>query len=369
MALGPTTKGAAFRSPGDPFTCGDTACNGSKNVLTNCLRQWRQDIDLSCGHCYVPVPIVQASPNVYVNCHEFCRVGDPHPGHCCPGAGCHGGNAAKGSPNVFANVNESRDDVRLAPDPIQPASPQAVLQVNQAILEALAGGPRLSGTTPTPVDEEEQIKLNYIGTPDNPVEPPPSDIRPEVVGKESCGPTGVLTQLLQQGRQGLWDESGVGNPRTPQGEASLIRTSNPTIVRNCYTDMGMTWFKHDQIPWCMAFLNYVLKISGKRYVRTARAFDLRDNPGRWNATEITNPVDALCGDMVVWNYSHVNFIYTHTNPGPSGKFTFLGGNQRDRAGVPPNNDPSNGAVTLSWPNGYNYNTQSEIVGIYRPSSV
>lgn len=99
----------AFRFS-DPFTCGDTACNGSPNVITNCLRQWRQDVDLSCGHCYVPVPIVKASPNVCVNNKPFCRVGDPHPGHCCPGGGCHGGAAADGSPNVYANENESRGE-------------------------------------------------------------------------------------------------------------------------------------------------------------------------------------------------------------------------------------------------------------------
>lgn len=87
---------------GDPISCGDTMAQGSGNVFVNGIPFSRRGIDLTAGHCYPPVPIIAASPNVFVNSANADRVGDPIPPHCC-GDSCHSGNAAAGSPDVFVN--------------------------------------------------------------------------------------------------------------------------------------------------------------------------------------------------------------------------------------------------------------------------
>ena len=92
---------AAYRL-GDPVSCGDTMAQGSGNVFVNELPFSRQGIDLTAGHCFPPVPISSASPDVYVNDIMANRVGDPIYPHCC-GDSCHGGNAATGSPDVYVN--------------------------------------------------------------------------------------------------------------------------------------------------------------------------------------------------------------------------------------------------------------------------
>lgn len=87
---------------GDPISCGDTMAQGSGNVFVNGIPFSRRGIDLTAGHCFPPVPIIVASPNVFVNNAAADRVGDPIPVHCC-GKSCHGGAAAVGSPDVFVN--------------------------------------------------------------------------------------------------------------------------------------------------------------------------------------------------------------------------------------------------------------------------
>jgi uncharacterized Zn-binding protein involved in type VI secretion len=87
---------------GDPISCGDTMAQGSGNVFVNGIPFSRRGIDLTAGHCFPPVPIIAASPNVFVNNAQADRVGDPIPVHCCDDD-CHGGNAANGSPDVFVN--------------------------------------------------------------------------------------------------------------------------------------------------------------------------------------------------------------------------------------------------------------------------
>lgn len=87
---------------GDPISCGDTLAQGSGNVFANGMPVSRMGVDLTAGHCFPPVPIISASPSVFVNNIAVVRVGDPIQTHCC-GIPCHSGSAANGSPNVFAN--------------------------------------------------------------------------------------------------------------------------------------------------------------------------------------------------------------------------------------------------------------------------
>jgi uncharacterized Zn-binding protein involved in type VI secretion len=75
---------------------------GSGNVFVNGIPFSRQGIDLTAGHCFPPVPVMAASPNVFVNGSKADRVGDPISPHCC-GNSCHAGSMANGSPDVFVN--------------------------------------------------------------------------------------------------------------------------------------------------------------------------------------------------------------------------------------------------------------------------
>lgn len=87
---------------GDPISCGDSMANGSPTVYANSIPVSRLGVDLTAGHCFSPTPINAASITVYANNIPVNRIGDPIEPHCCPGAGCHGGNASGGSPNVYA---------------------------------------------------------------------------------------------------------------------------------------------------------------------------------------------------------------------------------------------------------------------------
>jgi hypothetical protein len=114
----------------------------------------------------------------------------------------------------------------------------------------------------------------------------------------------------------------------------------------------------DQTAWCMGFINWTLKQCGYRYVQTASAKEIGNNTNRWNATKVSIE-DAQPGDIVLWNFSHVNFVYTARD----GKLTFVGGNQ---GGKSRDNNPSSGDVTISWAGGWTPN-RGGIVGIFRPS--
>ena len=85
---------------------------------------------------------------------------------------------------------------------------------------------------------------------------------------------------------------------------------------------------------------------------------MRDKPSLWGATQVTS--DPKPGDVIVWRYSHVNFVWKVEN----GKIYPVGGNQG--GGKVSDNNPSGGSVTQSYPNGVPIN-HKDIVGVYRPS--
>ena len=155
-----------------------------------------------------------------------------------------------------------------------------------------------------------------------------------------------LHNCKPKAKEGYWAETGM------KGGAS-----NPNILAS-WKDIGLASVGvNDQVPWCMCFVNWTLKQCGYRYVQTARAFDMRDKPQRWSATKVDTPQP---GDVIVWKYSHVNFVWKYEN----GKIYPVGGNQG--GGKVSNNNPTGGSVTQSYPNGVSPSS-SDIVGIYRPS--
>ena len=187
----------------------------------------------------------------------------------------------------------------------------------------------------------------------NATRPPQPDIGAKA---QSLPPSGAdttdiqafLTTQLSKAKEGFWAETGMvkGNP------------SNVNILQ-IWKDIGLGGVGvNDQVPWCMAFINWTLKQCGYRFAQTARAFDMRDKPQLWGATRISG--DPQPGDIIVWTYSHVNFVWKYEN----GKVYPVGGNQG--GGKVSDNNPKGGSVTQSYANGVAPNNPS-IVGIYRPS--
>lgn len=196
-----------------------------------------------------------------------------------------------------------------------------------------------------PAAEENGVKPNYAGT--------PKDSGTGQSLKSDAAPSDIQAFLRKQleltASNYYWTETGMGgNP------------SNQNIVR-IWQDLGYPakgmWLT-DQTAWCMGFVNWTLKQCGYRYVQTAGAKDIKNRLQSYKATEVSI-ADAQPGDVVLWDFSHVNFVYTAQN----GKLTFVGGNQ---GGKSRDNNPNSGDVTISWPSGWT-SARGGIVGIYRPS--
>jgi hypothetical protein len=136
--------------------------------------------------------------------------------------------------------------------------------------------------------------------------------------------------------------------------------SNQNIVR-IWIDLGypnQSYWRSDQTPWCMGFVAWTLKQCGYRYYQTASSWAIRDATAKFGATKVS-PAEAQGGDIVLWDFGHVNFVYTARD----GKLSFVGGNQ---GGKSRDNNPNSGDVTISWPGGWTP-ARGGIVGIYRPS--
>ena len=142
-----------------------------------------------------------------------------------------------------------------------------------------------------------------------------------------------LTRTLGEAGRGMWRETGQG------GNASNKNITG--IWSNLGYGTASPW-NTDQTAWCMGFVNFALKSSGYKYVKTASAASITQNPSAWGAVQV--PKDqAQPGDIAFWSYRHVNFVYTANG----GKYTFVGGNQSPKA----SNNPNDGDVTQSYPGG------------------
>jgi hypothetical protein len=199
----------------------------------------------------------------------------------------------------------------------------------------------------SPTAAEGGVKGNYAGTQDDGT---------TSTGLISTTPTAndivpFLEARLSEAKRGMWRESGQGG-----------KTSNPNIT-GIWTNLGYSGspWTTDQTAWCAGFVNFALKGSGYRYVQTASAKAIAADPSRWNATPV-QPSNVQPGDIVLWKYSHVNFVYTVNN----GKCTFVGGNQTPTSGS--NNNPSDGDLTISYPGGTPA-TNPNIASIWRPSKI
>lgn len=315
---------------------------GSPDVFTNNENTVRINDKTECAD-----PAIEGSPNVFANNIPVHRKGDATDGHdsWVPNS------AATGSNNVWANEG-------YVPPII--LSPEVAAAVNSSIASAIAepapvgstGGAMANGQV-----ESGQVPELYEQTPD-------------ATGVDTLGTTealvdasaanstaaadgipGFLSQVLAEANNEQWDETGDKGP-----------TSNGNII-GIWKELGFpdsSYWQTDQTPWCAGFANWVLKRTGYKYMQSARAYDFRDKTKLYGGVPVPLS-DGQPGDIVVWNYSHVNFIYTSPSPGV---YTFVGGNQSDKASAT-NNNPSGGTITNSWKGGWT-SSNGRISGIFRP---
>ena len=280
----------------------------------------------SCGHTGI---INSGSNVVYANGQAIARVGDTF-------EGVYTGTITGGSPNVF-------NGPKIIPAPKYIISPTVQESVNTFTNNYIANpGNYALDSGNIAGDGEPQIKENYPGTPDDGGEG-------EAIctsGESYQDIVDFLDICLAEAARGFWRETGQnGNP------------SNQEII-NIWRELGFpqtgAWLS-DQTPWCMGFVNYVLKRTKCKWVQTARARDI--SSPKYETVQVSIG-DAQPGDVAYWSYSHVNFIYTKVG----NTLTFVGGNQSPRN----TSNPNDGDVTHSWQSGYNYPGNGTLVSIWRP---
>lgn len=162
----------------------------------------------------------------------------------------------------------------------------------------------------------------------------------------------ALTVLTDEGLQGSWKETGT------QGFQS-----NRNII-GLFADLGydtsVAPFNSDQTPWSMALVNWTLKRTGYRYTQAIDAFDIKNRSSDFGATEVAL-IDALPGDIALWDFGHVNFVKQKRE---DGKLTFIGGCQAQPS------EPNVGTISVSWQDGYDpVNNNGSLMKVYRPSKV
>jgi uncharacterized Zn-binding protein involved in type VI secretion len=313
---------------------------GSGNVFANGIGVVRQG-DNDTVHAYGgrncsarhQVPLSAGAPTVFVNGRALGRIGDG------------GETLASGSPNVFAG-NGSGGGSHVAPiSPIPMVKfgdPNFVANTRQLTSNYVSN----PNSYYNPSAAADGVKADYSGTADD------ASTDPGIVTPGQYSDIiSFLQQKLSEAAQGKWRESGQGG-----------HASNPNII-GIWSDLGFPGansspWNTDQTAWCMGFVNYALKASGYKWVPTASAQAITQNPGRWNATQIPKE-QAQPGDIAFWSYRHVNFVYEKKGAG----FTFVGGNQTPKGG---SNNPDDGDITISYPGGTS-SSNANWVSCWRPN--
>jgi hypothetical protein len=158
-----------------------------------------------------------------------------------------------------------------------------------------------------------------------------------------------LKKILAEAATGAWRETGQNG-----------KPSNPNILGIWktlgYPSSGI--WASDQTAWCAGFVNFALKESGLPYAKEAGARAMIPKGKSLGFTDV-NIADMQPGDIVLWNFGHVNFCYTASG----GKFSFVGGNQTPQGASKSN--PNDGAVTHSWPTGWTP-SRGGIAAVIRP---
>lgn len=282
---------------------------------------------------HVPNEVITTNTSIYVEGYPVALKGDSFQcGHVIAtgsddvGAGDEGSSspvAAPGSSAMFGNF---------------PVSPPIVLSADQKRTNS----------------SSEHIWEQGINA-------PLPDTPGDALGKSNLPPLAdgiipFLDAILAEADQGKWSRTW---KETGQ--------SNPNIMR-LFRDLGHTWPQNDSVPWCAAFVNFVLKRTGYNFTNDLGAISFT-NPTKWKATAVADISSAAPGDICVWEFkpgsNHVNFVYSNNG----GKLTFCGGNQT--GADPANNNPKASRVTRNYPGGWTVSQQrpgvSQIIKVIRPS--
>lgn len=271
------------------------------------------------------------------------------------------------TPSLLSTVDVSVSDV---PDPILPLLPIPEEQASSGksfdVLQAPVRPSPVVEIPPEMEAENQRANADFVANPDkyknpeaeaagvNPVrgpEPKVPETSSQISGAKATDIQAFLTKQLELDKEGYWCERAM--------KSKTIAGSNPNII-GMWKDLGLlSSVSSDQIPWCAIFVNWTLKQCNYRYVSTPTAFAIHNNPEKWKATKVTG--DVLPGDVIVWTYSHVSFVY---DVKPDGSFNCVGGNQGGKN--PKDNDPTGGTVSKNYIK-YIKPNHPNIKGIYRPS--
>lgn len=109
----------------------------------------------------------------------------------------------------------------------------------------------------------------------------------------------------------------------------LGKEDNKQIVK-FFEEIGHDWVKNDEVPWCAAFLNYVLKVAGKEYTGKLNARSFLEI-----GEKVTEPI---LGDIAVFwrldpkgTLGHVGIFVSEDE-----KYIYtLGGNQGNQVSIIP----------------------------------
>jgi len=319
-----------------------TMAEGSGNVFANkigVVRQGDQDNIHAYGgrNCSArhQVPLSAGAPTVFVNGKALGRVGDGSE------------TLAAGSPNVFAgNSSFSGTPIIHPPAPTVTFGDPNFVSNTKQLTESYVSNP---SSYNNPAAAADGVKAYYSGTADDASTDPGT--AGDLAGKDFSDIIPFLQAKLSEAAQGKWRESGQGG-----------KPSNPNITgiwgKLGFPSATASPWNTDQTAWCMGFVNYALQASGYKWVPTASAAAITQNPGRWSATQIPKE-QAQPGDIAFWSYRHVNFVYEKKGSG----FSFVGGNQTPKGG---SNNPDDGDITISYPGGTSP-SNANWVSCYRPS--
>jgi len=257
---------------------------------------------------------------------------------------------------------------------VNPTAPTFTTQYQEAALAVTEAYVASPSSFYNAAAEQAGVKKYYPGTVDD-----TGTTHATLLGSTTTSETSdiklYLDNILEEASRGLWRETGQGGKPSNKnivGEStstianSLIpeKTTQAMAQQGIWPQLGFNMnqrvWQTDQTAWCAGFVNFVLKMTGHKYVATASAKAIHTDYTKWGATPVIDRSTAQPGDIVVWTFSHVNFVYENKN----GKLSFCGGNQTPTSGK--NNNPADGDVTISYKNGCSP-THPDILSIWRPA--
>lgn len=114
------------------------------------------------------------------------------------------------------------------------------------------------------------------------------------------------------------------------GTRTIHGEKNNSDILKFFEAIGHDWVKNDEVPWCAAFLNYILQISGIENTRKLNARSFLDI-----GEKVSQPI---LGDIAVFwrldpkgTLGHVGIFVAQDEK----NIFVLGGNQQDQVNIMP----------------------------------